>query len=222
MITPYGRITVIKVIIISLLLIVFAFISGTILKIIFLLTSIFLMLFTLYFFRDPERKIPSLNKGDVISPADGKVVLIKNIRGDGNFFDNSDKLVQISIFLSPLNVHVNRFPISGRITYFKYIQGRFIAAFEDNASEQNERTEIGIETNDGLKILFKQIAGFIARRIICPVEIGDHAEAGERFGMIKFGSRMDLIFKDSCTFYVKVGDKVTAGVTKIVTLKNQA
>ena len=222
MITQYGRITVIKVLIISILLIALAFISGIILKIIFLLLSIFLMLFTLYFFRDPERKVPSLNTGEVISPADGKVVLIKNINGNGDFFATSEKLIQISIFLSPLNVHVNRFPVSGKITYFQYIPGKFVAAFEDIASEQNERTEIGIETLEGYKIFFKQIAGFVARRIVCPIEIGDDAKAGERFGMIKFGSRMDLIFEDSCLVHVKKGDVVTAGVTKMLTLKNQA
>jgi len=222
LITPYGRVTVIKVIIISLLFIALAFISGIILKTIFLLISIFLMLFTLYFFRDPERKIPVLNTGDVISPADGKIVLIKNVSGNGDFFPKAENLIQISIFLSPLNVHVNRIPASGKITYFKYIPGKFVAAFEDIASEKNERTEIGIETYDGFKIFFKQIAGFVARRIVCPVEIGDYVEAGERFGMIKFGSRMDLIFQNNCMIHVKEGDKVIAGVTKIVTLKNHA
>lgn len=222
MITPYGRFTVIKVLIISVVLIAFAFISGITLKIIFLLTSIFLMLFTLYFFRDPERKVPHLEEGEVISPADGKIVSIKNIYGDGDFFSKSVKLTQISIFLSPLNVHVNRFPISGKISYFEYIPGKFVAAFEEIASEQNERTEIGIETPEGYRLLFKQISGFIARRIVCPVEVGDIAKAGERFGMIKFGSRMDLIFDDNCDVLVNIGDKVSAGITKIIMFKKQA
>jgi len=219
LITPYGRFTVIKVIIISLLLIALAFISGVILKIIFLLLAIFLMSFTLYFFRDPERKVPSLKPGEVISPADGKVVLIKDIDGDGEFFAKSEKLIQISIFLSPLNVHVNRYPISGEVTYFEYVPGKFVAAFEEAASGQNERTEIGIKTTEGYRLLFKQIAGFVARRIVCPIETGDNAIAGERFGMIKFGSRMDLIFDENCDVLVKKGDKVTAGVTKMIMFK---
>lgn len=222
MITPYGRFTVIKILIISVVLIAFAFISGIIFKIIFLFLSILLMLFTLYFFRDPERKVPTLEDGEVISPADGKIVSIKNITGNGDFFSKTDKLIQISIFLSPLNVHVNRFPISGKITYFEYIPGKFVAAFEEIASEQNERTEIGIETAQGYRLLFKQISGYIARRIVCPIDVGDTAKAGERFGMIKFGSRMDLIFDENCEVLLKEGDKVIAGVTKMIMFKKQA
>lgn len=172
-----------------------------------------LLLFTLYFFRDPERTIP---QGDniILSPADGKLVLIKEL-------DHADFLdapaTQISIFLSPLNVHVNRIPWSGKVGYFRYIKGDFMVAYDHMASEKNERTEIGIE-RDGQRILFKQIVGSIARRIVCPLKEGDTVTKGERFGMIKFGSRTDVILPRGAVIQAEVGQKVVGGETVLAVL----
>jgi len=172
-----------------------------------------LFLFTLYFFRDPDRTIPD-GENLILSPADGKLVLIKEL-------EHADYLetpaVQLSIFLSPLNVHVNRIPWSGTVAYFRYIQGDFMVAYDHMASEKNKRTEVGVE-RDGQKIMFKQIVGSIARRIVCPLKEGDMVTKGERFGMIKFGSRMDIILPHNATIKINVGEKVVGGETVLAVL----
>jgi phosphatidylserine decarboxylase len=166
--------------------------------------------FTVNFFRDPDRVTPS-DGNFVISPADGKVVLIKEIHEDEYLKSNA---TQVSIFMSPLDVHVNRYPMSGRVGYFKHIPGDYLVAYEEKSSLRNERTHIGIE-NGTAKVLFKQIAGYVARRIVADVEVGDTAIVGTRFGMIKFGSRVDVIVPKSMLVNVKVGDKTLAGETVI-------
>jgi phosphatidylserine decarboxylase len=120
------------------------------------------------------------------------------------------KAKQVSIFMSPLNVHVNRIPISGKVEYIKYFPGKYFAAFEDKASELNERTEFGILSKYG-KVFFTQVAGFIARRIIYEIKIDDNVKAGNRFGMIKFGSRVDVVVPFNWHEKVKAGNKVVAG-----------
>ncbi len=164
--------------------------------------------FTLNFFRDPERISPG---GDnvVLSPADGKVISIKKV-SENEFFKG--EALQISIFMSPLDVHVNRIPVSGKVSHLRYVPGRFFAAFEDKASEKNEQTIIGLENNQG-KVLFKQIAGFVARRIVCNLQVGDSVSAGERFGMIKFGSRVDVFLPPSSSPKVALDQKAVAGET---------
>ena len=164
--------------------------------------------FSINFFRDPERTSPS---GDnlVVSPADGKIILITTVRESE--YLNSES-TRISIFMSPLNVHVNRNPITGTVKYLRYVKGDFFAAFEEKASEKNEQTVIGIENLKG-KLLFKQIAGFVARRIVCTLKTGDHVTMGERFGMIKFGSRVDVFVPKTAVLKVNVGDVAVAGVT---------
>ena len=164
--------------------------------------------FTLNFFRDPERVSPS---GDniIISPADGKVVSIKKIT-ENEFFKG--EALQISIFMSPLNVHVNRIPVSGKVSHLRYVPGEFFAAFEDKASEKNEQTIIGLENNRG-KVLFKQIAGFVARRIVCNLQVGDSVSAGARFGMIKFGSRVDVFMPPSSIPKVALDQTAVGGET---------
>ena len=166
------------------------------------------LIFTFSFFRDPERSFPE-GEGLIVSPADGKVVLIKEVNEEE--FLNA-RGVQVSIFMSPLNVHVNRYPISGRVACFKHIPGEFLVAFDEKSSARNERTHIGIE-NKNVRVFFKQIAGFVARRIVAPVKVGDITVAGERFGMIRFGSRVDVIVPSDCEVKVKVGDKAVAGET---------
>jgi phosphatidylserine decarboxylase len=167
-----------------------------------------LFLFTLYFFRDPERVSPE-GENIILSPADGKLVLIQEL-DDPDFLEIP--AVQLSIFLSPLNVHVNWIPWSGTVAHFRYINGDFLVAYDHKASEKNERTEIGIERN-GQKILMKQIVGSIARRIVCPLKVGDQVKKGEKFGMIKFGSRMDIILPRDASLQVTVGQKVVGGET---------
>ncbi len=170
-------------------------------------------LLTLAFFRDPERTVP-VGERLVIAPADGKIIQITEVhepaylQGDG---------IQISIFMSPLNVHVNRYPVSGRVGYVKHYPGEFFAAYEEKASLKNEQTHIGID-HGGTRILMKQIAGMIARRIVADVSVGDQAAAGARFGMIKFGSRVDLVLPRSALLKVKLGEKTLAGSTVVAVL----
>jgi phosphatidylserine decarboxylase len=173
----------------------------------------FLFLFTLYFFRDPERTIPE-DVNVVLSPADGKLVLIKELDTD-DFLDSP--AIQMSIFLSPLDVHVNRIPWGGTVKFVRYIKGDYMVAYDHKASEKNERTEIGVEGN-GRRIVFKQIVGSIARRIVCPLHEGDEVKKGERFGMIKFGSRMDIILPRDVTVKVSVGQRVVGGETILAVL----
>lgn len=217
--TPYGKNTIIKVYFVSLVLLVAAlFITITPLKITLLVISLLILLFTSFFFRDPTRKVPNgLTSEDVLSPADGKIVEIKTISNKYTELFDSKELKQISVFMSPLNVHVNRFPISGKINYLNYIKGKYIVAFNEKSSDDNERTEIGI-INGTNQIIFKQIAGFIARRIVYKIRTGDYATAGEKFGMIKFGSRLDIIFRTDTDILVNINDKVKAGVSVLAKL----
>ncbi len=217
MIAKYGISTVILIITFSIILLGISFlIKFFALRLLLIFVAISLSAFTLFFFRDPERNVP---EGDdlIVSPADGKVFLIRE------FFENEFILaeaIQVSIFMSPLNVHVNRIPLSGEVKFLKYIPGKYIVAFDEKSSENNERRIIGIENEKGVKVLVKQIAGFIARRIVCDVEKGDKVKKGQKYGMIKFGSRVDLIMpKEKVELLVSVGQKVKAGETIIAKIK---
>ena len=168
--------------------------------------------FVLNFFRDP-RRTPPQESGVVVSPADGTVISTQEMF-EGEYLKQDG--IRVSIFMSPLNVHVNRIPISGIVRYFRYIQGEYIVAFDDKSSERNERTHIGIE-NDDYKVFFKQIAGAVARRIVAEVEVGQKVTLGERFGMIKFGSRVDVIVPNGSELRVKLNEKVKAGETVLAT-----
>ncbi|MBN1632645.1 MAG: phosphatidylserine decarboxylase [Ignavibacteria bacterium] len=215
----YGKDTIIKIYFVSLLLLVASlFINHTAVKIIFLVLCLFLILFTSFFFRDPARKIPNgITNEDVLSPADGKIVEIKKIKNKYPELFSCKELSLISIFMSPLNVHVNRFPLSGKINYYNYIKGKYVVAFNEKSSDENERTEIGIISGTN-QIVFIQIAGYVARRIVCNIKTEDYAVAGERFGMIKFGSRVDIIFKPDTKILVNLHDKVKAGVSILAKL----
>jgi len=209
--TVYGRSVILKVLLLSLAIDIAAlFVPYEIIKIVMLVISIALMSFTLYFFRDPLRKLPpGFNENEIISPADGNVMMIEEI--EDNVYLNS-KAKMIGVFLSPLNVHVNRIPVSGMVGYFQYIKGDYIVAFDHKSSERNERTVIGIDTGK-FKVLFKQIAGFVARRIVCDLRVNDEVSVGDTFGMIKFGSRVDIIFPVNSVVKVSVNQKVTGGET---------
>jgi len=209
MITKYGYSTITVITIICFFLIVLGiYFNNTALKYGLFILSGLIMIFTLNFFRDPERTTPN-KENIIVSPADGKVLFVREIE-DNRFLNGKAKVV--AIFMSPLNVHVNRIPVSGKVEYVKYHPGEFIAAFEDKASEKNERNEIGINSKHG-KVLFVQIAGFIARRIVSDLKIGDEVKIGERFGMIRFGSRVDVIVPPDWTEKVKKDDIVYAGET---------
>jgi len=175
-------------------------------------TLIFLILstFFLFFFRDPERKVPK-DGNLILAPADGKVILIKPF-GNLEFVGGEGTLV--SVFMSLFNVHVNRTPVSGEVKYFRYNPGKFFPAFRDKASLENEQTELGLENEHG-KVVLKQIAGILARRIVCKLKHGDLVKAGDRFGMIKFGSRLDLFLPQNVYIEVKLNQKVKAGETII-------
>jgi|YNPMSStandDraft_1061717.scaffolds.fasta_scaffold38559_2 phosphatidylserine decarboxylase len=210
MITKYG----LDVFIVSSLLAVILIIIGiflvpySILRYAFFFIGFLLLLFTINFFRDPDRKIPE-ESNVLVSPADGKVILIKEIYDDSFL---KQKAYFISIFMSPIDVHVNRIPIDGKITYLNYFKGLYLIASKDKASSENERNEIGIDSQFG-KVLFVQVAGFVARRIVCELQLNQEVKKGERFGMIKFGSRVDVIVPLSATIKCKVGDKTKAGET---------
>lgn len=209
MFTKYGYTTIGIVAAVSIIIFFLGLYQHNgIIKITLILLSLILLIFTLSFFRDPDRKSPGKDN-IVVSPADGRVLFVKEV--DDNKYIN-EKAKQISIFMSPLNVHVNRIPIDGKVEYLKYHPGKYLAAFEDKASEVNERSEFGINSKYG-KIFFTQVAGFIARRIVYDIKEGDTVHQGDRFGMIKFGSRVDVIVPFNWHEKVKKDDKVTAGET---------
>ena len=167
-----------------------------------------LAIFTLFFFRDPERVAPP-GANLVLSPADGKVV-VAGAAPDANPLGPG--AIQISIFLSIFDVHVNRAPIAGRIAKVEYNQGDFLPAFDDKASLRNEQNAVTIEEGSK-RLVFKQIAGLIARRIVFRKQVGDTVAAGERVGLIKFGSRVDVFLPPGSVLLVKKGDRVSAGVS---------
>lgn len=177
-----------------------------------------LILFTLWFFRDPERLIPEAAKNDpsiIISPADGKVVEIIEEQ-EPHYI--KDKVIRISIFLSPLDVHVNRSPVSGKVEFYHYNPGQYLVAYHPKSSDLNEQSRIGVQTKYG-KVFFKQIVGIVARRLVCELKVGDSVDVGARFGMMKFGSRMDVMVSPDSEICVKVGDRVSAGLSTIAKLK---
>jgi len=215
LLTRYGTDVIVAVAIIVVLLIVLGvWTDERWVKYIFFTIAAFLTVFTLNFFRDPDRTV---NAGGaaveslVISPADGKVVLIKDVQED-EYLHCPAKM--ISIFMSPLNVHVNRNPVNGKVEYLKYIKGKFLVASDDKAASENERQNIGLNSN-GKKVMFSQVTGFVARRIVCELKEGENVTMGTRFGMIKFGSRVDVYLPLSAKILVKEGDITTAGETII-------
>lgn len=178
------------------------------------LTS-FLILLVIWFFRVPNRS-PVTRSNAIISPADGKVVVIEETVENEYF---KDKRIQISIFMSPLNVHINWFPVSGTVKYYKYHKGKYLVAFNPKSSTENERTTVVVEKSNGTAVLFRQIAGAVARRIVCYTETGQKAEQGEEFGFIKFGSRVDIFLPLDAKINVNLDDKVLGRQTVLAELK---
>jgi phosphatidylserine decarboxylase len=170
--------------------------------------------FFAFFFRDPERRPPP-DADVVLAPADGRVLVagpaVASAAPSGTW-------LQISVFLSPIDVHVNRIPVSGRITKVSLKPGRFLPAYRHDAGSENERSEIWID-HDGRTVVARQIVGVLARRVVCRVTIGTDVRAGDRFGIMKFGSRMDVFVPEAATLAVKVGDVVRGGETVIAVLR---
>jgi phosphatidylserine decarboxylase len=182
--------------------------------------GLLLIAFTLWFFRDAERPLLEAATTDgslVMAPADGQVVNVDPV-------DHSPELggpaVQISIFLSPVNLHVNRYPASGRIIEARYIPGLYLMAFNPKSSTENERSLFVLETSFG-RIMYQQITGFLARRIVYDTKTGDEVRVGDRFGMMKFGSRMDVVVPASAEVLVRPGEKVVSSRTILARLQRQ-
>lgn len=173
--------------------------------------SALLFLTIVQFFRSPKKLI-SMDEEVVLCPADGKVVVIEETEETEYF---KDKRLQISIFMSPTNVHVNRNPVSGMVSYFKYHPGKFLVAWHPKSSTDNERTTLVVKKSNDVEVLFRQIAGALARRIVWYVKQGDTVQQGEEFGFIKFGSRVDLFLPLGTKVNVNIGDKVVGGKTVI-------
>lgn len=169
-----------------------------------------LAIFMAFFFRDPERKLPE-GKGIFVSPADGKVIFTGEVFEKDYLKDNAK---EISIFMSPFDVHVNRAPCSGVVESVVHTPGKFLSAFKPEASVQNDNIAMVLNTKNG-KILVRQVAGFIARRAVCRVSEGDFLKMGDRYGMVKFGSRLDVYMPKDTKIKVKLYDKVKAGETVI-------
>ncbi len=212
MFSPYGRSTLGKTFLICILLALAGLFSPGVVKPVLIGSASCIALFTLYFFRDPSRKKPD-GQDIVLAPADGRVVLIKKM---SHPYTGPDSTC-VSIFMSIFNVHVNRIPASGRITHLAYHPGNYHMAFDHKSMNDNERMEIGIEQRKGNRVFFTQVAGFAARRIVCNLDIGDTVQAGERFGMIKFGSRLDIIVPEGVILSIAKGQKCSAGETVIGT-----
>ena len=172
-----------------------------------------LALFLLWFFRDPERTIPQ-DRGAVVSPGDGKVTDVSAVTV-GN-----DKLTRLSIFLNVFNVHVNRSPIAGVIRNVRYQRGQYLNAMNKASADLNEQNIVTVE-GDGQRVVFKQIAGLLARRIVFYPKVGDRLERGQRVGLIKFGSRVDVLLEASAQIHVKIGDHVKGGASVLAYLQPQ-
>ncbi len=168
-----------------------------------------LTLFSVYFFRNPERVTPA-DEAAVIAPADGKVVFVGKVNEERYFKGETTK---VSIFMSVFNVHVNRVPFSGKVVDMYYHKGQFLNASLDKASMQNEQGGILLEAANGKRLLFVQIAGLIARRIVTYPVIGDLLEKGQRYGLIRFGSRVDIYFPEDSEILARLGDRTVAGET---------
>ena len=177
------------------------------------ITLLILTTFFLFFFRDPERSIVAPDTA-VLSPADGRV-MVAGPSTSPTF--SSGQWQQISIFLSPMDVHVNRLPVGGRVVAVKYHPGRFLPAYRSDAGELNEYTEVTID-HGGQMIVVRQIVGILARRIVCRIKEGDVVKAGDRFGVMKFGSRMDVFLPREAALQTRVGEKVVGGITVLAAL----
>ncbi len=171
--------------------------------------SVIFLIF-LQFFRSPKRNLV-ISSRSIVCPADGKVVAIEEVEEPEYF--NGEKRLQVSVFMSPLNVHLNRYPISGKVVYSKYHPGKFLVAWHPKSSTENERNTVVVETEFGVSVLIRQIAGFVARRIVWYCHTDDDVKQGDELGFIKFGSRVDLFLPVSAQIKVELDEKVQGGIS---------
>lgn len=190
------------------------FVQNQILSVVFLIVSLVFYGIILQFFRNPQRDISYFDNRAVYAPADGKVVVVEETE-EGEYF--KDKRIQVSIFMSPFNVHVNRNPIGGRVSYYRYHEGKYLVAWHPKSSTENERTTVVIN-NGKEEILFRQIAGALAKRIVCYLTEGQSVKQGDDMGFIKFGSRVDIFLPLTAKIEVKIGDVVMGNRNIIATL----
>lgn len=212
-----------KIIIVSSLLIILADIgvfyflnSFPIIKFILAIGLMAFLILIIQFFRVPDRN-PTLSEDGVISPADGTVVVIEEVEETEYF---NDKRIQVSIFMSPLNVHANYYPIDGEVSYYRYHPGKYLVAWHPKSSTENEHSSIVVKKKNGIEILFKQIAGAVARRIVCYAKEGEQIAQAEEVGFIKFGSRIDLLLPIDSEILVELDQKVQGRITTIANLKS--
>ena len=211
-----------RVLLFFLLLILFAinwavsyFLPGaSVIQNIVIVLSICFYLLILQFFRVPVFEVEK-NEKYVIAPADGKVVVIEEV-AETEYFNEKRK--QISIFMSPINVHINRMPVTGKIVFSKYHPGKYLVAWHPKSSTENERTTVVVKMKNGTEVLFRQIAGALARRILCYVKQGQVLEQGQEFGFIKFGSRVDIFLPLDASVKIKIGDITKGGKTILAEL----
>jgi phosphatidylserine decarboxylase len=173
------------------------------------------MILVLQFFRNPNRPIPKKDDTLVYAPADGKIVVIEKVKADEYF---EDEKIQVSIFMSPLNVHVNRYPFSGSIVYTRYHEGKYLVAWDPKSSTENERNCLVLRNPKGTEVLIKQIAGAVAKRIISYAQVGQKVQQGEDQGFIRFGSRVDLLLPLNAEILCEIGEKAVGNQTVIAKL----
>ncbi|WP_047545369.1 phosphatidylserine decarboxylase family protein [Psychroserpens sp. Hel_I_66] len=207
----YKIILLTLVIVIGSILIIDRFVDLSWLRLLLMLAMLILLVLILQFFRNPKR-LTTLENHTAVSPVDGKVVVIEEVFEKEIF---NDKRIQVSVFMSPLNVHVTRYPISGNVTYTKYHPGKYLVAWHPKASEENERTTVVVENNNFGKVLYRQIAGALAKRIVNYAKINEEAIQGSDSGFIKFGSRVDLFLPLDADIKVELNQKVRGGETII-------
>jgi phosphatidylserine decarboxylase len=192
----------------------FYFLSSSlpILSILIFIVTLAFLVFTISFFRIPKREL-TIREDAIVAPADGKIVVVEEVQADEYF---TDRRIQVSIFMSPLNVHVNRNPVSGEVAYSQYHKGKYLVAWHPKSSTENERHTV-VYRKDGKEILVKQIAGAVAKRIINYLQTGQKVTQGEEMGFIRFGSRVDILLPLNSKVHVKIGDIPKGGVTVIAT-----
>ncbi len=195
----------------SLNLVVYCIVKSPFLQLMLTIISVVFFLLIVWFFRDPVRKF--IPNGAVINcPADGEIVAIEEVHEHEYFHDNR---IQVSIFMSPLNVHINHYPVTGIVKYIQYHPGKYLVAFHPKSSELNEHATVVLEDHEGHEILVKQIAGAVARRIVTYAREGEEVEQGQELGFIKFGSRVDVLLPPGTDIDVKIGQKVKGNIDVI-------
>jgi phosphatidylserine decarboxylase len=214
----YGVIATVVIIAAIIVTAAFLFVPVKLLQILIAVVFSAVVFWSFTFFRVPTNRITTIEKDAVVSAADGEVVVIEEVEEKEYFHD---KRIQISIFMSAYNVHVNWFPINGVVSYYKYHPGKKLFAINPKSSELNERNTLVVKDEQGREVLFRQIAGVMARRIICHVDKGATAKVGEEFGLIRFGSRVDFFLPIDSEINVKIGDKVKGKISVLAYLRQQ-